>query len=86
MLSPHLISFDGFSENSKEFSATILLGTGHKGSARLSHATARDTLLKLRRNGPSARVTCTLLYSNSWFHPYSKLTEREISLEDIDLQ
>ena len=85
MLSPHLISFDGFKEQSREFSATIQLGTGHKGSARLSHTTARDTLQKLKRNGPSTRVTCTLLYSNSWFYPYSKLAEREISLEDIDL-
>jgi hypothetical protein len=84
-LSPHLISFVGFNEKSREFSATILLGTGHKGSSRLSHTTARDTLMKLKRNGPSIHVTCTLLYSKSWFSPYSKLMEREISLEEIEL-
>jgi hypothetical protein len=86
-LSPHFISFVGFTEDSSEFSATILLGTGHKGSVRLSHRTALDTLAKLkRRDYSSARMTCTLLYSNSWYAPFSKLAEKEMNLGDIVLE
>ena len=85
-LSPHLVSFVGFTEDSSEFSATILLGTGHRGSVRLSHRTALDTLAKLKRRDSNARMTCTLLYSNSWYAPFSKLAEKEISLRDIVLE
>ena len=84
-LTPHLISFVGFTGGSREFSATVLLGTGQGGSARVSHSTIIDTLNRLRGRNSTARVTCILLYSDSWYSPYSKLTEREVSLEDIVL-
>ena len=84
-LSPHLISFVGFSKGSSEFTATVLLGTGHGGSARVSHGTIQRTLEQLKRLDFNARMTCSLLYSDSWYAPYSKLAEKEISLEDIVL-
>ena len=82
-LTPHLISFVGFKKGSTQFTATVLLGTGHKGSARLSHATAKQTLQKLKTRNSDAAMTCSLLYSNNWYSPYSKLSEKEISLSNI---
>ena len=80
------MSFVGFKEESREFSATILLATGHRGSAKLSHKTISDTLKKLKSYNARVHMTCTLLYANSWYAPYSKLTETELALEDITLQ
>ena len=85
-LTPHLISFVGFTENSSEFSATILLGTGHRNTARVSHSAIQDTLRQLKRRNEAVRMTCTLLYSDTWYSPYSKLAEREITLEEIVLE
>lgn len=83
-LTPNLISFTGFKKGSTDFTATILLGTGHKGSAKLSHATASRTLHSLKSNNQDVELICTLLYSNTWYSPYSKLCEKEIILGSIN--
>lgn len=82
-LSPYLISFVGFEKGSAQFSATVLLGTGHRGSARVSHHTISETLRKLKRQSSGGVMICTLLYSSSWYAPYSKLMEKSLSLEDL---
>lgn len=82
-LTPNLISFTGFKKGSTDFTATILLGTGHKGSAKLSHATASRTLQSLKSNNQDVKMICIVLYSNTWYSPYSKLCEKEIVLRNI---
>ena len=46
-LTPHLISLTGFQDGRTDFSAEILLGTGHKGSKRMKHTTAQSALQRL---------------------------------------
>eukprot|EP00731_Ephydatia_muelleri_P024755 Em0016g1026a len=79
-LTPHLITFTDFSNGSTSFKATIRLGTGHKGSHKMKHSTVSDNLRRL--NGSTAML-CTLMYSNAWYQPYSKLCESSIPLHEF---
>ena len=79
-LTPHLITFTDFSNGSTSFKATIRLGTGHKGSHKMKHSTVSNNLRRL--NGSTAML-CTLMYSNAWYQPYSKLCESSIPLHEF---
>ena len=85
-LTPHLISCSGFEKGSTSFSAVVQLGTGHQGSPKMRHATATNALRKLRGVNGLAHLHCTLLYSNAWYKPYSKLCEAVKTLDDIGMQ
>ena len=79
-LTPHLITFNNFSKGSTSFKATIKLGTGHKGSHKMKHTTVTNNLRRL--NGGTV-MSCTLLYSNAWYQPYSKLCEKSLTLNEF---
>ena len=85
-LTPHLISFSGFKKGSTSFSAVVQLGTGHKGSPKMLHVTATNALRSLRSVNGRAPLHCILLYSNTWYKPYSRLCEDVKTLDDIGTQ
>ena len=82
-LTPDLISLSGFEKGKTAFSATILLGTGHKGSHKIHHNTIKNALKKLRGVNASTELECVILYANAWYHPYSKLCKETTTLEVI---
>ena len=85
-LTPHLITFTGFTKGKTDFTSQILLGTGHKGSQRMKHITAQNAIKKLHSSNHQAMMKCVVVYSNSWYKPWSKLCVKEIKIEDIKNQ
>ena len=83
-LTPNLISFSGFEAGKTTFTGTVLIGTGHKGSHKMKHSTAQGAIQKLMRAQPETELDLTLLYSNDWYKPYSKLCQTAISLSSIE--
>lgn len=82
-LKPAHIQLSGFEEGKTDFSATVFLGTGTKGAHKISHATIRGSLEKLKAVNEDAALTLTLLYARSWYSPYSRLFEKSITLADV---
>ncbi len=82
-LKPAHVHLTNFEVGKTEFSATVYLGTGTKGSHKISHATIKDTLAKLLAAKRDAHITLTLLYAKAWSHPYSKLFEQSIPLATV---
>jgi len=83
-LTPNLISFSGFEAGKTMFTGTVLIGTGHKGSHKMKHSTAQNAIQKLMRGRSEAELHLTLLYSNNWYKPYSKLCQTVTSLSSIE--
>ena len=70
-LTPHLIQLKGFDAGSVHFVATISLGTGDHNSQKLLRSTIISVIQRLKYIDQD--IHFTLLYSNSWYMPYSKL-------------
>ena len=83
-LTPHLISFTGFQRGSSTFSATIQLATGHRGTRRAKHSTIKGAIGKLAWCGD--RMECVVLYSNTWYQPWSRLCVKEVTLLEMKRQ
>lgn len=79
-LTPHLITVKGFDKGSTKFTATILLGTGHKGSHKMKHSTAHTALTNLTQH--TAVMPCVVLYAEHWYHPWSRLCMKNVDLKE----
>ena len=90
-LTPHLISLNWSGEKSAgqsssvQFSAKVLLGTGHKGSQRMKHGTAISVVKKLLGQGYSGgcEMECVVMYKQAWYQPWSKLCAKSVDLKDV---
>ncbi len=83
-LTPHLISFTNCQHDSSTFSATIQLATGHKGTRRAKHSTSKRAIGKLASHGD--KMSCVVLYSNAWYHPWSTLCVKDVTLSEMKRQ
>lgn len=80
-LTPHLITLRGFKKGSTHFTATLLLGTGHKGSQRVKHATATGALRNLVPH--TSHMPCVVTYAQTWYHPWSRLCAKDVNLNEV---
>ena len=80
-LTPHLIQLKGFDAGSEHFVATISLGTGDHNSQKLSRSTIISVIQRLQYIDQD--IHFTLLYSNSWYMPYSKLGTYHTEFDDL---
>ena len=80
------MTFSRFEKGSTDFTARILLGTGHKGSHKMKHSTLTGVVAKLTRANLHVTMDCVVLYSKAWYQPYSKLCVKAIDLKTIENQ
>ncbi len=79
-LTPHLITTIGYKKGSSQFSATVLIGTGHKGSHRMKHSTLTGAMKKLAYH--TSKMPIVVLYSRSWYLPWSRLCVKDVDLKE----
>lgn len=77
-LTPHLITLSGYKKGSTQFTATVLLGTGHMGSHKMKHTTVTRALQQLTNR--TSQMTCVVVYADAWYHPWSRLCVKEVDL------
>ena len=90
-LTPHFISLNWSGEKSAgqsssvQFSARVLLFTGHKGSQRMKHGKTIRVVKKLLGRGYSGgcEMECVVMYRQAWYHPWSKLCAKSVDLKDV---
>jgi hypothetical protein len=78
-LTPHFIDLSGFQKGSTTFSAVIALGTGRNGTPSISRSMIINNARKLQGN--ETTMSCTLLYSNKLYVPYSPLCSYEMTVK-----